>query len=157
MAKRNRYEMYYARIEALLRHPVTELKPDTAYRLKAGGFMDLVVERLLDCDETGGMIISMAHYFEQNGDLCQDPEMTFRIFPPGSTAFLEMTPSTNPKHGRAEPLSFQQAIPPIYQMVYPEPGKFNPRLRRDLNVFLTQWLGNLKEQGHRPVRQGATR
>ena len=25
------------------------------------------------------MVLSLAHYFEQNGDLCQDPEMEVRV------------------------------------------------------------------------------
>ena len=47
-----------------------------------------------------------------------------------------------------EALTFQQAIPPIYQEVYPEPGMVAPRLKRDLNAFLSLWLRNLKAQGH---------
>ncbi len=51
------------------------------------------------------MVLSMAHYFEQNGDLCQDPEMTVRVF----------------AHGMVEALTFQQAIPPkkAYAMAAP--------------------------------------
>ena len=89
-----------------------------------------------------------------NGDLCQDPEMKVRVFLPGSTAFLGMVPSTDTRHGRLEAMSFQQALPPIYHEVYPEPGRYHPRLRQELNEFLTLWLRNLKDQGHRPVREG---
>ena len=82
MARRNQYELLYARIEALLQRPLTKLQPEGVIRLKARGYMDLVVEPLPPCDETSAPVISMAHYFEQNGDLCQDPEMTVRLFPP---------------------------------------------------------------------------
>ena len=81
------------------------------------------------------MVLSLAHYFEQNGDLCQDPEMTVRVTQPGMV----------------EALTFQQAIPPIYSVVYPEPGKVAPAIKRDLNSFLSMWLWNLTAQGHRPV------
>ena len=155
MARRNRYEMNYARIQALLRRPLTKLEPETVVRLKAGGFMDLVVEVLPPCDATGATILSLCHYFEQNGDLCQDPEMTVRLFPPGSKLELVLTPSTHSKWGRAEALTFQMAIPPIYQEVYPSPGRHVPKLRRELNAFLAQWLGNLKMQGHRPIKSGS--
>jgi len=155
--RRNLYERNYARIETLLGQPPSQLQPETAHRFRAPGFMDLVVEVLPACQETGGLVLSLAHYFDQHGDLCQDPELTVRLFPPGSTAFLQYTPSTDPKHGRAEALTFQQAIPPIYQQVYPEPGLVRPRLRMDLNRFLGQWLRNLEEQGHRPVEaEGST-
>lgn len=151
MPRRNRYETNYARLEALLGCPPADLLPDRAYRYRADSFMDLVVEKLPPCEETGATVISLAHYFLMNGDLCQDPEMVLRIFPPGSTAFLAMVPATDASHGRVEATMFQQAIPPIYLEVYPEPGKYSPKLMRELNAFLTTWLRNLKDQGHRLV------
>ena len=132
------YRQNYQRLETLLGQPIPDLRPETVYRLRASGFMDLVVEVLPQEPSTGAMVLSLAHYFEQMGDLCQDPEMVVRAFPP-----------TDERPGLLEALVFQQAIPPIYHEVYPEPGKVVPRLRRDLNEFLTTWLRNLKAQGHR--------
>jgi hypothetical protein len=106
-------------------------------RFKSEGYMDLVVETLPMLDRFNGqnsLAFSMAHYFEQNGDLCSDPEMVVFYYPE-----LNMV----------EAYSFQQAIPPIYQEVFPEPGKVYPRLKRELNSFLSQWLRNLKSQGHK--------
>ena len=77
--------------------------------------------------------------------------MTVRLFPPGAEVAPEIVLSTDPRHGRAEALMFQQAIPPIYQEVYPEPGKYSPRRHKELNDFLRMWLGNLKDQGHKVV------
>ena len=105
-------------------------------RSQSGGFMDLVFEKLPYLDGFNGQActaFSIAHYFKQNGDLCQDPEMVILVYPE-----LQM----------AEAFSFQQAIPPIYQEVYPEPGKFRPRLKKELNSFLRQWLTNCINQGH---------
>ena len=70
---RNSYEMNYARIGALMGQPLPDLEFDTVYRLRAPDFMDLTVERLPDCDETGGIVLSLCHYYSLNGDLCQDP------------------------------------------------------------------------------------
>jgi len=115
---------------------VTDGQPRGYSKSKAGGYMDLVVERVEMLDDFNGQsckAISIAHYFKQNGDLCQDPEMVVLVYPA-----LKM----------AEAFSFQQAIPPVYQEVYPEPGKFYPRLKKDLNSFLRQWLNNLINQGH---------
>ena len=138
--RRNRYEMNYARLQALIGQPLGGLRSGVVYRLRAQGFMDLVVEILPQCPETGAMVLSIAHYFEQHGDLCQDPEMTVRVFAPRQG-----------RHGMLEALTFQQSIPPIYQRVYPEPGKVAPAIKRDLNSFLSLWLRNLKGQGHRLV------
>jgi len=151
---RNSYEINYARLEALMGRQLPHLEFDTVYRLRARGFMDLVVERLPDCQETDGIVLSLCHYFEQNGDLCQDPEMTVRLFPPGLLIFQQLAPSTDPALGRAEALTFQQASPPIYQQIYPKPGSYYKSLRRDLNSFLGQWLRNLKTQGHRLTESG---
>jgi len=141
MPRRNIYEMNYARLEKILGQPPETLEGDRAHRFRARGFMDLVVERLPCCHLTRKPVLSLAHYFEQNGDLCQDPEMTLRIFPPKEG-----------RHGSVEALSYQMAIPPVYQVVYPEKGKVYPRLKRELNDFLRTWLRNLQEQGHRRAR-----
>ena len=135
------HERNYRRLEDLMGQPLPDLQIGTVYRLRAEGYMDLVAEVLPRCPETGAMVLSLAHYFEAHGDLCQDPEMVVRVFPPREG-----------RPGRLDAHSFQQAIPPIYQVVYPEPGKVIPRWHRELNAFLGTWLRNLKAQGHRLVR-----
>ena len=150
--KPNLYETYYARLEALLGQPPETLEQDRVYRLKAPGFMDLVVEALWPCEETGAAILSLAHYYELNGDLIQDPEMTVRVFAPGSEWLRAFVPSTAEDRGRVEALTFQQGgFPSICQKIYPSPGMVRPKLRRDLNDFLGQWLRNLASQGHQRV------
>jgi uncharacterized protein YqiB (DUF1249 family) len=137
------YERNFTRLQALIGQPLADLKEHTVYRLKAPGFMDLVVEVLITFPENGTLILSLCHYFEQNGDLCQDPEMEVRVVLP-----VGERPVT------VEALTYQQALPPIYQRVYPEPGKVIPRLRQELNSFLGQWLRTLKQQGHKLVTGG---
>lgn len=77
--------------------------------------------------------ISIAHYFEMNGDLCQDPEMVVLI---------------NASDQTADAYSFQQAIPPIYREVYDDGNRVDPALKQNLNTFLETWLENLVNQGH---------
>jgi len=103
-----------------------------AAKSESAGFMDLHFDRLYE--ENGAVIIALAQYFKQNGDSCCDPDMQIRI---------------HPEQHMAETLTFQQAIPPIYQEVYPAPGKVNPRLKKELNSFLSTWLRNCIQQGHR--------
>jgi uncharacterized protein YqiB (DUF1249 family) len=134
------YERNFTRLQALMGQPLGSLDEETVYRLQAPGFMDLVVEVLQRSPKKGTIILSLCHYFEQNGDLCQDPDMELRVFLP-----------EDDRPGTVEALTFQQAIPPVYQRVYPEPGKVNPRLKQQLNHFLGLWLRNLKQQGHRRI------
>ena len=124
------YERIYRQLEQLGIIALVELNTAAA-KSSVPGFMDLHFDRLYD--EEGAVIISLAHYFKQNGDLCCDPDMEIRIFP---------------DRKMAEALTFQQAIPPIYQRVYPQPGFVNLRLKKDLNSFLATWLRNCIAQGH---------
>ena len=66
-------------------------------------FMRLVIEHIGEGPQ-GLPAISVAHYYEMNGDLCQDPEMCFEI---------ESTQQGIVMH----PYMFQMANPPIYQEV----------------------------------------
>lgn len=151
MSRKNIFEMNYHRLEELLGQPPEKIDPARTYRLRSPSecFMDLVVEKISPSPTKGATLISLAHYFRSHGDLCQDPEVVVRIFPPGSEDHQEFAPSTDKRHGRMEAILFQQAVPSIFHAVYPEPGRYSPRLKKDLNGFLTTWLRNLKNQGHK--------
>lgn len=95
-------------------------------------FMRLVIEDI-GPGPRGHQAVSVAHYFEQNGDLCQDPEMAFELVPEGEGV-------------KYEPYLFQQAIPPIYQEVF-ETGTENERLKRQLASFARTWDRNIGAQG----------
>ena len=110
-------------------------KLDDSGHIKIGepgqAFMQVVVEKLRTYDV--GTEYSIAHYFVQNGDLCQDPEMTFL------------------KHnsGKIYPMMFQQAIPPVYQESMFREGiawKVCPPLQKDHAIFAGQWFENIKHQ-----------
>ena len=98
---------------------------------EGGGYMPLIIERIGD-DE-----ISLSHTYLQNGDVMRDPEMTFRI---------------GKDKGTMEPLTYQQDALGLYQQVYPEPGKWVPKLRNDLNSFTEHWLKNIEAQGRTKYR-----
>ena len=101
------------------------------------GLMPLTIQRI------GENEIAVAHTYEQDGDLMYDPEMTFHI---------------DTEKGTLEPLTFRQdGGLPIYQEVYPEPGKWIPKLRSDLSAFTDQWLKNIEEQGRVRYRAIAVR
>lgn len=125
------YERIYEKLERLGLIALIEAKTEAA-KSAAPGFMDLHFDRLHE--QGGAVVIALAHYFEQNGDLCCDPDMQIRVCPAQRVA---------------EALTFQQAIPPVYTEVYPEPGKVNLHAKKSLNSFLDTWLGNALAQGHR--------
>lgn len=121
------YEQIYSKIDDLTGGIEDFLKREEGYmELKSKGFMDLNVDRLNE-DR-----IAMAHNYIQNGDVMADPDMEVRI---------------DVKRKVASALTFQQDSLGIYQVVYPEPGKVNLRLKKELNLFLNQWLNNLEKQG----------
>lgn len=125
------YERIYKKLDRLGVIALVEAKTEAAKSTIGGAFMDLHFDRLQD--EDGAVVIALAHYFKQNGDLCCDPDMTVRVWP---------------DRRMAEALTFQQAIPPVYTVVYPEPGKVDVRAKVELNTFLDTWLRNAIAQGH---------
>jgi len=96
-------------------------------------FMPLSVEKINTYDM--GTEYSLCHYFEQNGDLCQDPEMTF----------------LRRENGSVCPMSFQMAIPPIYErsLFYDYNDgdwKINRKKQSEHTTFANKWLRNIKLQ-----------
>ena len=94
-------------------------------------FMRLVIERIGEGPH-GLPSISVAHYYEMNGDLCQDPEMCFEI---------ESTQQGIVMH----PYMFQMANPPLYQEVSNDAQ--GVALREELLRFAVTWDSNLRDQG----------
>lgn len=77
-------------------------------------------------------IIALAHNGKQNGDVMSDPDVQIWI---------------HPDHKEAEAMTFQNDYLGIFQEVYPEPGKYRPKLKEDLNEFLL-----LAEDYHRSTK-----
>ena len=94
-------------------------------------FMRLVIEHIGEGPH-GLPAISVAHYYEMNGDLCQDPEMCFEI---------ESTQQGIVMH----PYMFQMANPPLYQEVSNDAQ--GVALREELLRFAVTWDSNLRDQG----------
>jgi hypothetical protein len=98
-----------------------------------GVYMAAIVECIGQCD--WGLIFSVAHYYEQCGDLVSDPEMTF----------------LQGKDGNIYPLSYQQAGLGIYQESIlfgadGNPEKLNKKLQKDHAIFAAQWFENIQYQ-----------
>ena len=111
-------------LDALKEHPI---------RLKVEGFMPLVIEHV-GLGPRGRPLVSVAHYYEQQGDLMADPDMSFEVA--DDTWY---------------PVEFQQASPPVYQRAVSvgDDGKvlIKPKLVADLKRFAALWDRNLRDQG----------
>ena len=79
------------------------------------------------------LTLSITHYYEQNGDLVPDPDVTVRI---------------NWKWKTAEGLTFQNSI--FYSQVFSEDRtQYKPKIKDHLNEFLGNWLDELAEYGYK--------
>ena len=80
------------------------------------------------------VFISIAHNYEQGGDLLCDPDVELRI---------------DTEMGIVDPIAIQHATGQ-YSRVYVDETrtKFYPARRADLMSFLGHWFRNLRSQGH---------
>ena len=103
------------------------------YASKKRGIMSVSVECINEVE--AGKIYSVTHYYEQNGDLMSDPDMTF----------LKAVST-----GDYFPLTFRQDNLGIDQdSVVWKDGKITgirPKMQSDMTTFANQWLMNIKDQ-----------
>ena len=97
-----------------------------------GAFMPVHVECGNQCNL--GVIYSVAHYYEQNGDLMRDPDMEF----------------IKGSDGEYYPISFWQDAPPIRkEVVVWKDGEiigWMGKEQAELVTFANTWMKNIKEQ-----------
>ena len=90
-------------------------------------------------------LVSVAHSYEQQGDLMRDPELTREVGPDGTF----------------HPVSFtQDNVGACHEAVFvDEAGRLmvRPRVLRDLTSFARLWDHNLKDQGFVEAAQAAAR
>jgi len=97
-----------------------------------GTYMPLIVERLTDC------VFSLSHYFEQNGDLVPDPDMSFYRREDGTWFAIDCTLAIG---------HYTQAL----GIAGGEIESFAPRASRELASFANMWLKNIRwQQGINP-------
>jgi hypothetical protein len=103
-------------------------------RIECEGFMKLVIERI-GVGPRNLPLISVAHYYIQNGDAMCDPEMTFEV-----------------EGANLWPITFRQdgGFPLYQEAVFKnDEGStmVRPRLIKQLQSFARTWNSNLREQG----------
>jgi len=117
------------------------LNADSEINIKVenGVFMPLTIESI-GSGPGGNLAISVCHYFEQNGDLMQDPEVMFEY-----------------ASGEFMPYAIQQAPVGRYAEVFSGSGttlKANARLAVELVEFATMWDKNLGDAGYVKAAKG---
>jgi hypothetical protein len=100
-----------------------------------GTFMPVVIEKVQEVMfyQSECTIYSVAHYFEQNGDLVPDPEMTFLVVKANTEVIY--------------PATFQNQM--SYQESLFKDGvdwKFSRSMQSGHTDFANMWMGNIKEQ-----------
>jgi uncharacterized protein YqiB (DUF1249 family) len=118
------YKQIFERLQTLGIIDETGVMKAEYMRFQSPGLMDLHVDRLTE------NTIAIAHNSIQNGDVMCDPDVRIWL---------------HPEHKDAEALSYQNDFVGVYQEVYSSPGNFNPKLKKDLNDFLAEWLQNMLE------------
>jgi len=111
-----------------------KIKIGDDFTLKSGGYMDLHI-KVYGNDKYGRLILSLAHYGVQNGDLMSDPRMEIAI---------------DSKNHTVEALSYENHYMGVYSEVYDnmyQQNKVNLREKKNQNDFLRTWINNLIEQG----------
>jgi hypothetical protein len=109
----------------------------------SSGFMRLCIEHV-GTGPRGMPLISVAHYFEQNGDLMADPDLVFEVNPDENGPLSWKT-------GEWGPVSFTQHSTGTYQeAVVVQDGKVMvaPKLISSLKSFARTWDRNIKAQGY---------
>ena len=121
---------------------ITQMGQADYLKLDRGGsaIMALSIEKLVpevDFAGTNATIYSLSHYFEQNGDLVPDPDMTFAVIDQIKEA----------KGLLIIPLTFQNSI--YYTeaiFLKADSWQIHPKQQADLADFANNWLKNIQWQ-----------
>jgi hypothetical protein len=102
------------------------------------GVMPVTIEVVGKREDGKGLVVSLAHYYEQNGDLMRDPEMVFLWFPEQKMVF--------PVTYRQDGLGLdQQAVTEFDESTGAYNGVY-PRMQAQQTSFANLWMKNIKQQ-----------
>lgn len=124
-----------------------KLAIQTYMKFTSDGFMPLVMEQVGDVITTPwdkAQLYSLAHHYEQSGDLMRDPEMVFIVVDNRKEAkdyeFIGVYPQM-----------FQQDSIGLYEesvnIVNNNVTTYKPQWQAGQVSFANQWLKNLQQQG----------
>jgi hypothetical protein len=113
-------------------------------RIDLEGYDRLCIEHVGPSLVDGLVSLSVAHYFEQNGDLMSDPEMTFDVNPGDDKQFGWLSGTWRPSSITQSPLGVYR------EAVFLDGGRvmIRPRLIAELKEFARMWNRNIGDQGY---------
>ena len=102
-------------------------------RSEVSGFMNLNLDVLAKSHNK--VVIALSHLYKHpSGDMIPDPDMQITVY-------------LSDEYAEAQTFQDFYGFRAVETMI----GKIDHRTQSELNNFLTSWLGNLIEQGHRIV------
>ena len=110
-----------------VKHGMDLSQREAHIKLLNGPYMPLVIEKI------GAQLVSVAHYYYQNGDACADPDMVFYTGD-GGWMPVEITQTL----GYTRCLTFNDAG---------QPAGIDARAYAELLLFAEFWAVNLQQQG----------
>jgi hypothetical protein len=122
----------------IFRKLVTQMGNDDHLKLdnSNGTFMPIIIERLHELPEPLNghkvTVYSLSHYYEQNGDLIPDPDMTFAVT---DEVIIPLTYQDTYRYDEAVQISPN-----------PEQWLVRQKMYDSLVSFSNMWLRNIKEQ-----------
>jgi hypothetical protein len=124
-----------------------KLEQTTHCKLISEGYMPLVIEQVNEDVQTPygkSKLISLAHYYEQNGDAMRDPEMCFIVVD-------KRDGTSNSELVWIFPQMFQQDSLSLYEESINIDGDrittYKPTWQAGHTNFANQWLRNIRQQG----------
>ncbi len=126
------YEKNYVLLSSLIDLNLLKKKGSLEYNAKE--FMDLHFDYLArNKSDNSEYIISMCHHYNSKGETISDPDMQLRIIVAKNISM-------------AEALTYQDCFG--FKSVYLDENMKlpDPKTKKELNNFLSQWLNNIKNQ-----------
>lgn len=112
------------------KHSVALEQVGANLRLDMPGFDRLCIERI------SPHCVSVAHYFEMNGDLVAEPDIVFFVAPNGDWLPISISQSLTGRRQYAELNNAGTAV-----------VRYRPQAQKDLAEFAQLWAQNIQDQG----------
>jgi hypothetical protein len=113
-------------------------QPGKSISIENEPWMRLAIEVLPESGPDGHLVVSVAHYGEQNSDLMRDPEMLFEVADNGGVTELRPFYFRNDYVGVEQWSRYREGSGDLVSL---------PQRTREMEAFAKMWDQNLSSQG----------